>query len=207
MRRESTRCSRGFAHLSGFSLTEMLIVVAIILFLAVLSIPNFMRISYNIRLKSTAGDISGLIQQTRMLAAKQNAVYTIAYRAVTGAGEEAYIDLNANGQWDSGEPVITLGRTVTPASGAPSGAGGQPSAYVLVGDTGTTNYDNATTLGFSARGLPCAYSSGTCSTPAAGYFVYYFTDVRPNGTAGWAAVIVTRSGRSKTVVWNGTSWN
>jgi hypothetical protein len=79
-------------------------------------------------------------------------------------------------------------------------------AYVLVGDTAGTTYDNATTLGYSPRGLPCAYISGVCGTPAAGYFVYYLTSKRSGGSTGWAAVVVTRAGRSKVVTWSGTAW-
>ena len=204
MSEESTKRSRGFAASEGFSLLEIIVVLAIMLLLAGVAFPIFTKISYNIRLKSAATNISGLMQQARILAARQNAIYTIA---IPTAGGKACIDLDRNGTCGSGEPVILFNSNITPASGAPNGSGGQPSAYVLVGDTGTTNYDNATTLGYSARGLPCAYVSSTCSTPAAGYFVYYLNDARPDGTTGWAAVVVTRTGRSKTYTWNGASWN
>jgi Tfp pilus assembly protein FimT len=204
MREESTKRSRGFAASEGFSLVEIIVVWAIVLFLAGVAFPIFTKISYNIRLKSAATNISGLMQQARILAARQNAVYTIA---IPTAGGQACIDLDRNGTCGSGEPVILFNSNITPASGAPNGSGGQPSAYVLVGDTGSTNYDNSTTLGYSARGLPCAYVSSTCSTPAAGYFVYYLQDSRPDGSTGWAAIVVTRTGRTKSVTWNGASWN
>jgi prepilin-type N-terminal cleavage/methylation domain-containing protein len=204
MRQESTKRSWGVAASDGFTLTEIIVVLAIVLTLAGLAFPIFTRISYNIRLKSAATNISGLMQQARILAARQNAVYTIA---IPSAGGQACIDLNKDGSCQSTEPVIRFNSNVMPAAGAPNGSGGTPSPYALSGDTGSTNYDNATILGYSARGLPCAYVSATCSTPAAGYFVYYLQDPRPDGTTGWAAVVVTRAGRTKSYTWNGASWN
>jgi prepilin-type N-terminal cleavage/methylation domain-containing protein len=201
-----TKRSMGVAASGGFSLTEMVVVVAIILFLAALAIPNFSSISATIHLKSAASDLSGLMQQARILAAKNNAIYGIAYGTINGAGV-ACVDLNLSNTCTTGEPLVTFSTTVTPASGAPTGSGGQPTAYVLVGDTGTTNYDNATRLAYSARGLPCAYVSSTCSTPAGGYFVYYLNGARPDGSTGWVAVVVTRTGRSKVATWNGSTWN
>jgi prepilin-type N-terminal cleavage/methylation domain-containing protein len=204
MTEEYTKHSRGNAASKGFSLTEIIVVLAIVMTLAAVAFPIFTKISYNVRLKSAATNLSGLMQQARILAARQNAVYTVV---IPNTGGKACIDLNLDGACQSTEPVIIFNSNITPATGAPNGTGGTPSAYVLVGDTGTTNYDNATTLGYSARGLPCAYVSSTCSTPAAGYFVYYLRDARPDGTTGWAAVVVTRTGRTKTYTWNGASWN
>jgi len=206
MREESTKRRRVFAGSGGFSVLELVIVCAVALCLLAIMSPEFLRISYNIRLKSAAFNLSGLMQRARILAAKQNATYGIAYGAINGA-EVACIDLNLSNTCNSGEPLVTFSPTILPASGAPTGASGQPTAYVLVGDTGTTNYDNATILAYSPRGLPCAYVSSTCSIPAAGYFVYYLEDTRPDGSIGWAAVVVTRAGRTKTLTWNGSSWN
>lgn len=206
MREEYTKRSRGNAASKGFSLLEIVIVMAVMLCLAGVAFPIFTKISYNVRLKSAAVNLSGLMQRARILAARQNAVYTVL---IPSTGGKACINLNPgiNSTCDSTEPVITFNSNVIPATGAPNGSGGTPTAYVLSGDTGTTNYDNATTLGYSARGLPCAYVTSTCSTPAAGYFVYYLNDPRPDGTTGWAAVVVTRTGRTKTFTWNGGSWN
>jgi len=206
MREESTKRRRVFAGSGGFSVLELVIVCAVALCLAAIMAPEFLRISYDIRLKAAASNLSGLMQRARILAAKQNATYGIAYGAINGA-EVACVDLNLSNTCTSGEPLVTFSPSILPASGAPTGASGQPSAYVLVGDTGTTSYDNTTILAYSPRGLPCAYVSSTCSIPAAGYFVYYLTDTRSDGSTGWAAVVVTRAGRTKAVTWNGSSWN
>jgi len=143
------------------------------------------------------------------MAAKNNTIYAVRYGTRNGA-QIAYIDLNGNGSFDLGEPLVEFSGTTVPASGAPSGSGGQPSPYVLAGDTGTGSYDNTNTLGYTGRGLPCNYDTtttpATCSSPPANYFVYYLTEIRV-GQAGWAAVVVTKSGRCKIVTWNGAAWN
>ena len=89
----------------GFSLIEALIVVAISMILTAIAIPNIIQAAYSARLRSSAGDLSGLMQQTRILAAKNNTTYAIRYTTLSG-NQAAYVDLNLNGAYDSGEPVI-----------------------------------------------------------------------------------------------------
>lgn len=201
----STRHDR----MGGFSLVELVIVVFVALVIAAITIPNILLAVSNIRRRASAADLAGLMQQARILAAKNNTIYAVRYGTRNGA-QIAYIDLNGNGSFDTGEPLVEFSGTTVPASGAPSGSGGQPSPYVLAGDTGTGSYDNTNTLGYTGRGLPCNYDTtttpATCSTPPANYFVYYLTDTGV-GQAGWAAVVVTKSGRSKIVTWNGAAWN
>jgi hypothetical protein len=182
--------------------------VLVVLVVAAIAIPNVLLAVSNIRLRASAGSLAGLMQQARIMAAKNNTTYEILYGSRNGV-RIAYIDLNGNSSFDTSEPVIEFSGTTVPASGAPAG-NGQPTAYVLVGDTGTGSYDNTSNLGYTGRGLPCNYDTtttpATCSTPAAKYFVYYLTDTRVGGT-GWAAVVVTKGGRTKTVTWNGSAWN
>lgn len=208
MRIELRKSSIGRDRMDGFSLIELLIVVLVVMVVAAIAIPNVLLAVSNIRLRASAGDLAGLMQQARILAAKNNATYDILYGTRNGA-QIAYVDLNGNGSFDAGEPLMEFSGTTVPASGAPSGSG-QPSAYVLPGDTGSGSYDNTKTLGYTGRGLPCNYDAtttpATCSTPAATYFVYYLTDTRVGG-AGWAAVVVTKGGRTKIVTWNGGAWN
>jgi prepilin-type N-terminal cleavage/methylation domain-containing protein len=214
--RKKIRMRRG--RVRGFSLVELLIVVFVVLIIAAIVIPNVLLAVSNIRLRASAGDLAGLMQQARILAAKNNATYAIQYRTQNG-GQVAFVDLNNNGVWDptiningvtTNEPLVEFSGTTVPAPGPPSGSGGEPPPYVLAGDTGTGSYDNTNTLGYTGRGLPCNYDTTTipptCSTPAAKYFVYYLTDTRV-GRAGWAAVVVTKSGRCKIVTWSGGTWN
>lgn len=194
-------------RMRGFSVAELMIVVFIAMVVAAIVIPSVMRAVYSVRLRSTAGDLAGLMQQARILAAKNNAIYGIRYGTIAGA-PGAYVDLNGNGIYDAGEPLAQFSANVAATTGPPSGGGGQPTPYVLVGDSSTGQpYSNTTTLGFSPRGLPCDYTNPpTCNTPATSYFVYYLTETQVLGPPIWGAVVVTKSGRSKAVTWTGAAW-
>jgi Tfp pilus assembly protein FimT len=204
-----TEKSRRVKH-GGFSTIELMMVTCFLIFMVGIAIPSLMTAVYNTRLLGGASDLAGLMQRARIIAARQNAPYAIQYANVSGV-QLAYVDLNNDNTFDNSEPQVEFSGTVTLASGAPNGSNGQPSAYVLVGDTSTGSvYTNSTTLGFSSRGLPCAFDGTTnpvtCATPATNYFVYYLTDTRM-GAQGWAAVVVTKSGRTHVVMWDGTSWH
>ncbi len=188
----------------GLSLTELVVVVAVALVIAAIAVPNAVTAWYNAQLRASAAELSDYMQQARVLAARRNGTYRLQYQTVSGL-QQVYIN-DASGTV-VGTP-INLPRQFSMASAAPTG-GSQPSAYTLSTDTSNgTPCDNTCTMAFSSRGLPCKYDSSTtpatCTTPAATYFVYYLTNGRPNG---WAAVLVTKAGRTKAMVWNGTSWN
>lgn len=188
----------------GLSLVEISVALLIALIIAAVAIPNMMSAWYDIQLRGAASQVADLMQRTRMLAAKNNTTYSVRFQVANGV-QRAYIDLNNNGAWDAGEPAIDLGRQIFAAAGAPAGGAGQPTPYVLPGDTSVgAPCDNTCILAYSSRGLPCNYSAPpTCTTPAPTYFVYYFQDNRPTG---WSAVAVTKAGRTKTLIWNGTLW-
>jgi type II secretory pathway pseudopilin PulG len=220
MRKSSKQSFRGHNSAGGFSLVEITLVVFVMSVLAAITVPNVMVTISNVKLRGTASDLAGLMQQARIMAAKNNPqippAYAIKYAVLNGT-QSAYVDLNGSGAWNGTaivngvsmtEPVIAFGGRVIPAPAPPAGSGGQPPAYVLVGDSSTGGpFTNANTLAFTPRGLPCDYSAPpACASPAPSYFVYYLTDTRI-GNPGWAAVVVTKGGRTKVVMWNGTSWN
>ncbi len=188
----------------GVGLIEIMVVATVIVVVSAIAIPQFMQIMENAELRSAAAEVGDFFQQARMGAARTNSTYPVRFR-MNGGLQQVYIDYNNNSAQDTGEPLIDLPNKITGASGAPNGAGGAPSAYVLVGDTSSgTPFDNSNVLAFSPRGLPCDFSSGTtCSTPAPSYFVFYFTDSR---SGMWSAVLVTKSGRTKVLMWNGGAW-
>ena len=187
------------ARRHGFSTIEVVVTLSITLIVASMVVPAALQVVKNVKLRSSAGDLAGLMQQARILAAKNNASpgYPMRFTTLNGA-QVAYIDLDGDGGWTTNEPLVQLGGTVTITLNTP------PAAYVLAGDSGGV-YPSTTVLGFSPRGLPCPYVDGppaTCTTPAANYFVYYLT----NGESGWAAVAVSKAGRTRVATWNGTVW-
>jgi prepilin-type N-terminal cleavage/methylation domain-containing protein len=196
------RCQQDSSE-GGFSMVEVTVVLLVVLIIAAIALPNMIQAWYDIQLRGSASQVADLMQQARMLAAKNNATYSVRFQIANGV-QRAYIDRNNNGVLDAGEPYIDLGRQIVSAAGAPGG-NGQPTPYALPGDTSVGNpCDNTCVIAFSPRGLPCNYTTPpTCTTPAASYFVYYFQDARPNG---WSAVAITKAGRSKALLWNGAIW-
>lgn len=190
---------------TGFSTLELVVVMAVALIIAGISLPGLVQTWYGLQLRATASEVADLMQRARMQAARANITPGIPLRyQVTNGMQRVYADFNNNGAFDAGEPIIDLPR-VRAAAGAPNGGGGTPSAYVDPMDTSLgAPCDNACTLAFSPRGLPCNLVGGVCNTPAASYFVYYFQDGRPNG---WAAVLVSKAGRTRVLLWNGVAWN
>jgi Tfp pilus assembly protein FimT len=201
---------------SGFSTTELVIVIAIILIVAAIAIPNAIRVWYNMELRGTADQAASLMQEARILAAKNNTYYTVCYRS-SGGTQQIYLTpvtlsstaactYTAPSSTAQGSITIDLARQISASSGAPTGT--NPSAYTSSTDTSSgTPCDNTCTLAFSPRGLPCSFvvgTPGTCTTPAPTYFVYYFQATSSNG---YAAILVTKAGRTRTFTWNGSSWN
>src|SRR5467141_5070956 len=90
------------SRVRGFSLVELLVVLFVVMVIAAIAIPNILLAVSNIRLRASAGDLAGLMQQARIMAAKNNPqippVYAIRY-AVLGGKQIAYIDLDGNGAW------------------------------------------------------------------------------------------------------------
>ncbi len=221
MRNSRKQSCKQFDRTGGFSLVELMLVLFVTSVLAAITLPNIMLTVSNVKLRSTGADLAGLMQQARMMAAKNNPqvppVYAIRYAVLNGA-QSAFVDLNGDGVWSANavvngitmsEPVFAFGKSVVPAPAPPTGTGGQPTPYVLVGDSSTGGpFTNANTLAFTPRGLPCDYSAPpACASPAPSYFVYYLTDTRSVGRPGWVAVVVTKGGRTKVMTWTGTIWN
>ena len=201
---------------SGFSLIELLVVIAIIMVVAAMATPNVMTAINNIRLRSAASEVAGLLQQCRQAAVRNNRYYTIKPATVTGA-RAAYVDLNYNNTFDNAapapEPLIQFPANVSVvSSGAPN------TGNLISNCCSTFTPQNASTLpSFNARGLPCVGPGGwpppansVCNIRDAGNntvgFVYYMNQTRPFGALGWAAVSVTPAGRIRVWTYSGSTW-
>jgi prepilin-type N-terminal cleavage/methylation domain-containing protein len=182
---------------TGFTLVEIMVVLLIMGIVAAIAVPNTITGVANMRLRGTASDFSGLVQRARVAAVQGNKTYTILFGLPTGNG--AYVDLNGNGQFDSGEPMVQFGGNANKVV-APAGATGKPTNLDAAGGplgwTATSG-----NISVNSRGFPC--SGSPCTTNV--NFIFYFSDTRYDGS-GWAAVSVTAAGHPKTWFWNGSSW-
>lgn len=182
----------------GFSLLELIIVVSMLLVIAAISIPNMMSVIANARLRAGTTSLSGMLQSCRMMAIKHNKTMTTHF-TVMAYGPVAYVkDATDSGSLTNMDPQVQLGAPVNKVT-TPTGTGA-PSAL----DSTTLGFTPQTgDPSFNPRGMPCAYSGGTCANKG---FVYYFTDSRPLGKAGWAAVTISPAGRVTKYFWDGSNW-
>jgi len=175
----------------GFTLIELLIVVAIMLVISAMAMPRIMNAMDDIRLRSATRDVISLMQQARQAAIKQNAFYQMGNQ-----GQIIYVDLDGNGGYNNSEPSIQLPYTLTlTQAGAPAW---NPQPATALGPNFVPL--NNTPPAFNARGLPCQLGGGNCVTRVGGNnvaFLFYFTQTRTFGGAGWAAVTVNPAGRMR----------
>jgi Tfp pilus assembly protein FimT len=179
----------------GFSILELTFVVAITLILTAITVPQMQTVIYDAKLRGVAVDMAGLIQQARIIAARQNTtvpVYVGSMGANNGYG--AWIGTQPGTSWVASEPAIQF-----PAPIKMSNSTAAPSAL----SPGFTAEADGIVLCFNARGLPCKYVNGAGKTTTG--IVLYLTDGR-RGDKGWVAVSISPAARSRVWVCNGSRW-
>ena len=89
---------------SGFTLVELVIVIALIGVMAGIAIPNFNSWLPNYRLKSAVQDLYANIQRAKLNAVKRNANTVVSFPA---GGYTIFVDADKDFIHDTGETVIT----------------------------------------------------------------------------------------------------
>ncbi|HWR13241.1 MAG TPA: prepilin-type N-terminal cleavage/methylation domain-containing protein [Terriglobales bacterium] len=199
----------------GVSLIELMIVVAVTLVVAAMAFPSLINATYNMRLRSSAYELSGMAQATRMQAIRANKPYSLCYGTVDGA-TMAWASETCGTRPAANEQTVQLGSNVsvvTTTGGTPTGVGAATLGFMPPPAGSTLATTNPM---FSPRGLPCYRSSVTalCNTilstglgdPAVKYLLYV-TDRRPIGANGWAAIGISPAGKVQVYVYGGTTWN
>jgi prepilin-type N-terminal cleavage/methylation domain-containing protein len=194
-----------FQNRRGFSLVELIMVMAIMLAIAAIALPRFVTFVSNYQLKAGLTGVSGVLQQTRMLSVRKNThinflTYTASNRTFV------YGDVDGSNSWNNGEPVAQLPTQVSiQTSGNPGDATTIPN-FVAEAPSVTPQ--------FNSRGLPCVMISGICqnlnttASPVRNVgFVIYVQNTGRFGVSQWGAVTVTPAGRIQTWVWNGGSYS
>jgi prepilin-type N-terminal cleavage/methylation domain-containing protein len=190
--------ARGQALSRGFSLTELVVTVAVMLVLAAIAIPTLTRAFAVYQLNDNASRLSGILKYARYEAIRLNKQVPARVLAV-GNNWSVFADTNGNGVADPSETIdmIVMPLTLLPAAGMPdttpiTSTLGNP---VLV--LNSISAMNATVL-FDARG---AVLSGKNTT----VYVLYLGNTADTDI-GYRAVVLMPSGMVQ--VWSsaGGTW-
>ena len=223
-RKENHRPSRT----RGFSLIELLVVVAIIVVIMAMAIPQALTMVHTFRLHNASTEFTSIVQQARMRSVKDSSFYKVLYINSTPI-TEAYVDIKGNGSLDTActgttdcDPVVSWNPEVTLQSKGTADSSGVDTAglqtKVLVGSTSTgvtflDGYDTSHPIIFSPMGIPCVANTAgtvcnTSSTAAAegGGVVAYWMFLENTTSQKWEAVTVTPAGKIQKWGYSGSSW-
>lgn len=101
---------------AGFTLVEVIVVIAVIGILSAIAIPNFLKWVPGIRLKGAARDLYGNMQATKMVAVKTNKNTAITF----DPANQRYLICN---NWDTGTTACTVPQQIVDLGSLPNGIG------------------------------------------------------------------------------------
>src|SRR5881227_2875011 len=167
MSRKSRRATSSGTHgqasaREGFSLIELLIVVAISMIAAAMALPLVSNAVNQIHLSSSATDYANLLQRARMRAVQDDTYYQIRTQTLSG-DPIAYVDINKNGSYDTGEPMMVFASGVTDkAQSAGPALANLKSLFLPSGSVAQGSLQSTMIPIFGPRGLPCVVSGSAC---------------------------------------------
>lgn len=177
--------------MQGFSMIELMLVVAVILTLTALTVPHLIDTVSDISLRYAASDLSGLLQSARIQSVRKNTFYTVQQGALLSGTQGYYVDIAKTGVDATGDPAMPLAQNLTVHGGIGSGAPGE--GAFIAGLNYTVN-PGGDPVSFNARGLPCIAAGTLCpQTPGQG-FVVFMSKPALTGNTPWACLVITPSG-------------
>jgi prepilin-type N-terminal cleavage/methylation domain-containing protein len=177
-------------HARGFSLLELVVVLAVGLILAVISVPRVLKMISDLNLRYEATNLNGILQSARMTAIRKNDYYTVQSTSLPTGGSGYYVHLHG-ATYTSGDPVLPIGSQMTIHIGSGSGA---PNESTFITNLTFNVYAGSEVPSFNARGLPCLAGVNSCVQTGQG-FVFFLTNQVISGDYSWGAVAITPSGR------------
>lgn len=188
----------------GFSLLELMIVVAVIMILGALAVPKMVGTIREISLRYSASDMSSLLQTARIQAVKKNTFYSVQAGSL-GTNKPIYYVETPTAAYVNGDPMVPFDPIITVHQGIGSGAPAE--ANFIAGLNFTVN-PAADAPSFNARGIPCIATVTSCPTNTGQGYVIFMSKKLPGSTNSiWDAVVVTPSGHIQ--LWScnsGTTW-
>ena len=181
----------------GFSLVELLVVMAVVLILAAFTTPITLNTMDAYKLRGSVSSVSGLAQRCRVLALQKNTTSHLYFQTINGA-VTIYCKTDTTALQAS-DPQITLDTKfsigATPAATL--------DATTMWGSSGSTFSANSDPY-FNSRGLPCSAPSAGAACSTINGYVYYLK--YSSRTTRWAAVSVSPASRMQNWFLNGSSW-
>jgi prepilin-type N-terminal cleavage/methylation domain-containing protein len=199
----------------GFSLPELLITLAVGLTLGATGILLASTATNEIRLSTSGTNYANLLQNARVRAVRDNVYYRVLVDCGTVGSAapctgptpaRAFIDINGNGTYDSGEPVTEFAAAVSPQPFT-SGPAEANLALQFLPSTAVTTVANTSVPIFGTRGLPCKVSGGVCPyLDSNGLPVSYITFIQNTRGGKWEAITVNPASRIREWSYNGSTW-
>lgn len=211
----------------GFSLLELVIVMAVMMVVAAVAVPQIMRTMQVVRTRSSADEVAGLFQKVRMQAVKDNKFYSgIPQNVPGGVAIKWCLDADYSGTCGVAEYSVGLADYIVLAGAPPDttlitcGANGPvncPAGYA----PGLSYVPEAAGVwpSYTARGLPCVnrnpggaqpkWPADQCVQidPVTTLPVGFLFVLNYNNTQNFAAIAVTPSGRVTTWTYTGIDGN
>lgn len=193
---------------SGFSLLEMVVVMAILIIVGAMVFVNGARLVQGIRLSQTATSYANMLQQARLRAVRDDTFYSVISPV---NGTNAFIDLDPNRSQiyhcgtDYCDPQMVNSQYVSPQSNSSGPGQSNLKSQFLPSGNGQNAVDTTDSPTFSPRGLPCTINGTVCNSltqPTA--FITFFQN---SVTQKWAAVTVTPAARIQVWNYDGSTWN
>lgn len=191
---------------SGFSLIELLVVVAIMLVVAAFAIPTLSKTMDAYRLHGTLNSAANLAQKCHMEAIKKNVsqrmhVSTVGNRVVlfvTDSNDAAAAPATNDAALSAQLWLPTQFSTPGVPTGGPTALTGTIMwGTALIPNVNVDPY-------FNSRGLPCLPGANGVCTLTSG-FVYYFKYKNARSTR-WSALSISPAGRIESWFWDGNAW-
>lgn len=208
----------------GFTLVELLVVVAIIVIISVVAVPNAVNSIRMLKLNGAVGDYANLLQQARLRAVRDNRTYQVHIAAIGTLAppndtiQLAYVDVypknndgsSGNGTYDQNfggvagqdDLSVTLNTDVVLANANPQLA----SLQTALGNKATIDgAGNDPTFG--PRGTPCTptYTAGAAYCVQPGQPDQFITIFQSNTNQRIEGVTVDGAGRVQRWLYNSTN--
>lgn len=183
-------------RVSGFSLTELVVAMAVAMILMVAAMPYFLRAYRSYQLSNAATQMADIVRLTRYEAIRLNRVTNCVIRPDSGNPGMTYAsmtDVNGNPLTGLGARAILLGSGGNLVdSGSVPGASSLPSAAALGATNPTAISPTGGTVQFDARG---AVTSGNV--------LVFYLNAPGSPQSGYRAVLLMPAGSIQ--IWSGDS--